>query len=282
MPIDRFHTDCYNAVEDRLLEYVTAVADRIAPDFAFTPDGNACATDSQAPFMFRRRYNRGKLNAGFSYGAYIRRSGADESLIGMIEGMGIDPEKFWYLLLFVSDYVVGSTFNTLKIVNSPKQDIENFIEFVESNQAGYDSVYGVRHKEPMTLTLNIKGRNLKIHNSGALSMMACFCKEALSAIHPESRLNSMSCEGGAFKSETIAIWLFAKLFQLFFDLYPQFKGQKKSNGEASRSTWLLISRLVYFAGFTKNEDYNSDAENLKAIVRQHRDYTLDTVNSIYG
>lgn len=282
MPIDRFHPDCYNAVEDRLLEYVTAVADRIAPDFVFTPDGTACATASQAPFMFQRRYNQGKLNAGFSYGAYIRRNGADESLIDMIEGMGIDPEKFWYLLLFVSDYVVGSTFNTLKIVNSPKQDIENFIAFVENNQAGYDSVQGVSHKEPMTLTLNIKGRNLKIHNPNALSMMACFCKEALSAIHPESRLNSMGCEGGAFKSETTARWLFAKLFQLFFDLYPQFKGLKKSNGEASRSTWLLISRLVYFAGFTKNEDYNSDAEILKAVIRQHRHYTLDTVNSIYG
>ena len=67
MPIEKFDTECYNKEEENLLEYMIAVADRFAPDFVIGSDGNAYEVDSQAPFIFKRRYNQGKLNVSFSY-----------------------------------------------------------------------------------------------------------------------------------------------------------------------------------------------------------------------
>ena len=274
--------DSFDADEDKLLEYVRAVADVIAPDFAFDSAGTPYATESQAPYLFMRRYNSGKLNVNPEYEDYIRKVKGEERLIDIIESLGIDVEKFWYLLLFVSDYVVGSAFDTLKLRNSPKQDIEGFIAFVEKNQSGYDRWRGVIHKKPMTLTLSVKGRKFEITDPTAISMIAAFCKESISSIHPESILNSMKVEEGYFKAGSFGIWMFAKIFRRFFELYPQFSGQKKDKGGVSRSIMLLISKLAYFVRFTKNEDYNTDDENIKGVLKLYRDSDIDTVNAIYG
>lgn len=122
MPIEKFHTEDYDKGEEHLLEYMTAVADRFAPDFVIGSDGNAYEVDSQAPFIFKRRYNRGMLNVSFNYEDYLKRDINDnENPIDIIRSLGIDVEKFWYLLLFVADYVEGSTTKTIKCNPSPRE-----------------------------------------------------------------------------------------------------------------------------------------------------------------
>ena len=135
MPIERFDTENFNENEENLLEYMRAVADRIAPDFMIDPDGNAIAIDSQAPFIFKRRYNHGKLKVTFNYMDYLKRNINDnENHIDIVQTLGIDPEKFWYLLLFVADYVEGSTAASLKCNPTPREEIQRLIDFVEANE----------------------------------------------------------------------------------------------------------------------------------------------------
>lgn len=122
MPIEKFDTERFPAEELDLLEYVTALSDVIAPDIAFDADGTAYETPSQAPFLFMFRYNRNALSVPVSYEEYMRHASDSSSLMDMIEAIGIDPEKFWYLLLFVSDYVVGSTIDTTKLSRTPAEE----------------------------------------------------------------------------------------------------------------------------------------------------------------
>ena len=282
MPIEKFTTEDYNALEDALLEYVNAVAEVYAPDFAFDADGMAYPTESQAPRIFRIRYNKGFLTGGFSYEDYTRSKRAEENIIDIIEALGIDVEKFWYLLLFVHDYVMGSTVDTQRFSKSPRQEMEELVEFVGKNELGFDFSGRMKFSVPMTLMLKVRGRKLEISNPTTISLIAHACKESIKEIHLMSVFNSMAADGRYTTSPTVRIWLFAKMLRTFFEKYPQFTGKKRSNSESSKSTHLLISKLAYFVGLTQNEDYSTNDENIKAIIRQYRDHDLDTMNKIYG
>ena len=251
MPIDQFHPDNYSAAEDRLLEYMRAVADKFNPDFIFETDGNAVPVDSQAPFIFMRRYNRRQLYGQFSDEEYMKRSTTNEETIqDIIHALGIDSEKFWYLLLFAYDYVVGCTRNAAALKLSPIEEMGEFIAYVEANEQTCDPLNGVRHRKPMALTLGKEGQHkLVITNPVTISLIAAICKEALPSLPVNSLLDSAKIDGeNVSKSMSIRIWLFAELFRYFFECYPRFKNRRRSGDAVTKSTLMLISKLVYFVG----------------------------------
>ena len=101
-----------------------------------------------------RRYNRRQLYGRLSYEEYMRRSITNEETIqDIIHALGIDSEKFWYLLLYAYDYVVGCTQNTVALKHSPIEELGEFIAYVEANEQTCDPLNGVRHRKPMALTL---------------------------------------------------------------------------------------------------------------------------------
>lgn len=285
MPIDKFHIDCYDAEEESLLEYMIVVAYKFNPDFVFEPDGTPIAVDSQAPAIFKRRYNNGRLNVNFSYEDYVNgEKDNNESAINIIRALDIDPEKFWYLLLFVYDYVMGSTQNSIALKGSPIEEIEQFVEYVESNELSFDSLKGIEHSKPMVLTISKVGAHkLQITNPNTISLIASICKEALPTLPANSLFDRMEIDkDDASKSMSIRIWLFAEMFRYFFEQYPQFSNKRKTGYTTTKSTLKLISKLIYFTKITDNEGYNCDDDNLKAIIKQYRHYKIDTINCIYG
>ncbi len=58
-----------------------------------------------------------------------------DSIQAIIKALGIDSDKFWYLLLFISDYVSGKALNTWKFNDTSKGEITKFIEMVKLNEA---------------------------------------------------------------------------------------------------------------------------------------------------
>ena len=72
------------------------------------------------------------------------------------------------------------------------------------------------------------------------------------------------------------------MLRYFFEQYTQFANKRKTGKTTTKSTLRLISKLIYFVKLTDNEDYNYDDDNLKAILKQFRNYKIDTVNRIYG
>ena len=155
------------------------------------------------------------------------------------------------------------------------------VEMVEANEVSVSDLYGVRHREPMQLTLRIKGRRLVITNSNTISAIAGMCGMALEETGNIRLLDSCPSDI-ADKSDSVRIWLFAKMLRCFFDLYPQFASRRKTGNDTTKSTLRLISKLVYMTGLTANEDYRTDDENLKGLLKQYRDYKIDTINTIYG
>lgn len=285
MPIDKFHIDCYDAEEENLLEYMTIVADKFCPDFIFEADGNPIPVDSQAPFIFKRRYNQQKLNGNLRYDEYMKTSITnDETVQDIIRALGIDTDKFWYLLLFVYDYVIGSTQNTTTLKDSPIKEIEKFVEYVETNELSFDSLRGIEYSKPMVLTLK-KDREQKITitNPNTISLIASLCKEALPTLPINSFFNNEEADKeDVSKAMSIKIWLFTAMLRYFFEQYPQFANKRKTGNAITKSTLKFISKLIYFVKLTDNEDYNYDDDNLKATLKQYRNYKINTVNRIYG
>lgn len=282
MPIKRFQIDNYSNDENNLLEYVISVANELAPDIVLDENGTPYKVESQAPLIFKRRYNNGKLNVYFHYEDYIKASSNNnESIIDIISALEIDPEKFWYLLLFISDYVSGNTLNTLQCNATPKQEIEQLIDFIEQNEKSVNSFNGVIPKQEMKLTLHIKGRTLNISNPNTLSAIANFCKQALSVVEKDSLLN-IGTTTESDLADTKQIGLFTEMFRCFFNLYPQFTAKRKTGNSTTKSTLRLISKLAYLTKLTTNADYDSDDENLKGIIKLYRKQKTDTINTIYG
>ena len=152
---------------------------------------------------------------------------------------------------------------------------------VEANEVSVSDLYGVRHREPMQLILRIKGRRLVITNPNTISAIAGMCGMALEETGNIRLLDSCPPDI-TDKSDSVRIWLFAKMLRCFFDLYPQFASRRKTGNDTTKSTLRLISKLVYMTGLTANEDYRTDDENLKGLLKQYRDYKIDTINTIYG
>lgn len=282
MPIQRFQIDNYSKEENNLLEYVINVANEFAPDIVIDENETPYKVESQAPIIFKRRYNNGKLNVYFRYEDYIKASSNNnESIIDIISALEIDPEKFWYLLLFISDYVSGSTLNTLQCNATPKQEIERLIDFIEQNEESVNRFNGFIPKQEMKLTLHIKGRTLNISNPNTLSAIANFCKQALSVVEKDSLLN-VGTTTESDLVDTKQIGLFTEMFRCFFNLYPQFTAKRKTGNNTTKSTLRLISKLTYLTKLTTNADYDSDDENLKGIIKQYRKQKINTINTIYG
>ena len=282
MPIERFQIDNYSNTENNLLEYVINIANEFAPDIVIDETGTPYKVESQAPIIFKRRYNNSKLNVYFSYADYIKASSNNnESIINIINALELDPEKFWYLLLFISDYVSGSTLNTLQCNATPKQEIERLIDFIVQNEESVNRFNGVIPKQEMKLTLHIKGRTLNITNPNTLSAIAVFCKHALSVVEEDSLLN-IGTTTETDLADTKQIGLFTEMFRCFFNLYPQFTAKRKTGNNTTKSTLRLISKLAYLTKLTTNADYDSDDENLKGIIKLYRKQKTDTINRIYG
>lgn len=282
MPIDKFSIETYNNNDENLLEYVIKVANEFAPDIVLDKSGTAHKAESQAPYIFKRRYNSGKLNVYFSYDGYIKTDGnSNENVIDIVRTLGIDVDKFWYLLLFISDYVSGSTLNTLQCHSTPKQEIEQLIDFIEQNEVSVDRFNGVTYKQEMKLSLHTKGRTLNISNPNSLSAIAYFCKQALSSIDDTCLLNVGSTTKTDLAS-TKQMGLFTEMFRCFFNLYPQFSAKRKTRNNTTKSTLRLISKLVYLTKLTTNADYDLDDENLKGILKLYQKHKIKTINTIYG
>lgn len=282
MPIDNFTIDKYVEQEVKLMEYVTTIADKFHADIEVYEDGTSALLPSQAPQIFIRRYNTGKLNVFFDYKNYMKNDNI-ASIQAIIQALGIDSEKFWYLLLFISDYVSSRTLDTWKYENTLKQEIEEFIEMIKQNESDFNNATGFSYITPMTLNLQVKGKRLIIENPNTISFIAAICNEALTKAPRYSLLDQAEFKEDNYNSsDSVQIGLFTQMLLYFFEVYSQFDNQRGKSGDTPKSKLLFISKLVYFTKLTRNEAYNEDDDNIKKIIKQYKDKDINTISPIYG
>ena len=80
---------------DTRLEYMEAIAIEYIPDVdidSSTGERYICGTTALPIFI--RRYNQNELYGNFTYEDYI----AHEDIQNTLKGLGVDIDKFWFLL----------------------------------------------------------------------------------------------------------------------------------------------------------------------------------------
>ena len=211
-PIDKFTLDKYVKEEDDLLEYVKQVAMEFCPDVY----EGTYILETQALDIFKNRYNQKFITNKFSYADYKK----EDSIQKALQGIGIDINKFWYLVLFVFDYSNGSCLEGMKLYDSPKEELEKFINIVASTckeDKGVNKISGISFNKSLSLFTSVSlifhislakengiSSGLYTHRSSIIS-----CKKF--SVPKQSRLVTFSNSSAAilkfFSSSILAISL---------------------------------------------------------------------------
>ena len=279
MPVDKFTEDTYIEFEYQLLDYLEQVALEFNPDMEFDADGNMYPCDTLALERFKRRYNRKFIDIKFKHEDYLHNKDIQDTL----KELGVDIDKFWYLLLYVMDYTAGYCWDAIEVKESPKEQLEKFVKLIADNCSDYNKVSGATFSTPFTITINAKGKQtLTIDNPNTIAYIGLLCAKGFSEIEDNSILSLRYSDNETLTAaDTMRICLFAKMFLYFFEINKQFNKRQKKGSTISLSKNLLISRLAYFVKLTTNKNYLNDDDNLKKAIKDYGDKKLSTINSYY-
>lgn len=207
-----------------------------------------------------------------------------------IKGFGLDVDKFWYLLLFIYDYSYGKCVDRLITDESPKEQLENFKEAIIQNikEVGPSLHHSEFHK-PITITLNIEGgKKIVVDNPTAittLSRLLIINENQLSNLINDRKFKNKRIKGGFAaipESNSVQIWFFAKTFQTYFRFNPQIKGRSTKGSTVSLNKLLLISKLIYITGLSKNDRFLDSVDTIKGYLKQYKGYKIDGENKFYS
>lgn len=281
-PIERLE-ETYFPKGIKLLEYMEEVAVLYVPDYDIDHEtGEQYIYGTTALPLFIRRYNQNKLYGNFTYEDYI----ANEDIQNTLKGLGIDIDKFWFLLLFIFDYTCGTCLDGMKATGIGIEQLTKFAKAIADNHKEINQ-FGVSFKKPITISVKVEGKHqIVIDNANAIGYLATTIANNLKEIeeHPWMQSQQVSISTHAEEKESIQIYLFYKMFNDFFSLSPynkQFNVRQKKGSTISLSKTLPISRLIYFTKLSKHSKFSEDEDVLKGYIKQYKDKRIGTANSIY-
>lgn len=297
-----------------LLEYVWEVA----LEFDEAPSTfNEHTYDSYAPCTFANRYAESKLTDEERYARHKEMYNSNQSfeeytkdkyykldtsfkdkflnnkdLQNTIEAFGLDVSKFWYLLLFVYDYI--EDFST----NAPTPNRGTIDEF---------NVFNIKLEEATGILLNKNGRKsyetdrediMKLVKK-ALDYYVNHCNDIWNdkTIPLTERLEQLSKLGFEnIACPTIPIdkenkrtldisykkWYFAKMF-LFFLENRKAKTLPHVKEKVSKDKMMFVSRLIYTVGYhgkEYNEEYDDKGNKNRMLSNLLRKYAKEKFPTI--
>lgn len=268
---------------DPRLEYMEQIATLYVPDIDIDPStGEKYICGTAALPFFINRYNQNGLYGHFTYEDYT----GNESIQEMLKGLGIDIDKFWFLLLFIFDYTCGTCLDGIKTTGVGVEQLTKFAKAIADNHKEVNQ-FGVSFKKPITVSVKVEGKHqIIIDNANAIGYLAAVIANNLKEIeeHPWMQIQQVRMNTPTEEKESIQIWLFYKMFNDFFNLEPynkQFNARQKKGSTVSLSKTLLISKLIYFTKLSKNKNFSEDEFTLKGYIKQYKDKKVETINSIY-
>ena len=271
---------------DPLLEYVETIAYKYNPVNQYDIEYGQLVPKAIGTFALRVLEK--KIESTEALKRYLEAKELQET----ITALGYDIEKFWYLLLFIHDYSYGLCGKGIKLNESPKKQITKLINGIVGNIKSLNDDFGSisTFNKPIKLVLEVKGKHkIVIDDPDTLFYFAGMCLVELNKTENGSRINeshtNIKAKDGHFEydplSNSIHIWQFAKMFLSFFDLNPSLKTKSKRGSTVSYNKMLLISRLIYIIGLSRNENFMTSDDTLKGYLKQYKDYQLNMMNSVY-
>lgn len=302
-----------------LLDYVWEVANKFLPSAEDTDIG-MIPTESIAPIIFANRYFERNLTIEERYerakemrlfkgtlekyketsyrkldDSFKEKFLTNEDLQNTIEAFGLDVSKFWYLLLFVYDFIEDIGTNAPTMDKSLLEDFAYFfvnlcdstsITLKKGNKKSYST-----EREGLIDVLQIaifhfyetycnivKGeqdRETKIKQLKEIGLKGFIDNSLLSQMNFKEKSNLDI----SYKK-----WKFTEMFQFFLE---NRKATVKPNTrmKVSKEKMMFISRLVYTVGYhgkEYNDEYNEDGSKNRMLSNLLRRYSKEEFPTVIG
>lgn len=287
----------YAGKEDEVLEYVWNFATMIhAAEPMITDDGYQFE-GSYAIGTFKRRYNERLIKMPFTYEEYK----ANKDIQAAIINLRLDVDQFWFVLLFIWDYVDGQCWQASECGDYPIKEMKDLIKALSQYEEVPEAnplTDTIHFKEDVTLSLQVKNKSIyTIKSPNTIKFILTCCQDYLDKVETicvddVNGLNQFNDNAGMFThpiystqvtaSTTKRICLFAQTFQLFFDLMPLLSPFHSVRGKRNaHSVTFLISQLIYLTGISDNENFLVDKTTLKGYLSKNKNLKWSVVNDIY-
>jgi len=272
--IKNFLVDYHDSPE---LEYVSKLGKEFLPNIHFDIDSD---NEEWATPQFFQRYNDKLIDNNFTYQELLLNTDIHKTLAAY----HVDMEKFWYLLLFIYDYTLGSCQDGIKKVISPRKEIGELMRNIKDNII-CGNIITTKFKNQMTLELKIDGvkRKVKVKEPNSFRfLLDMFDVTNKSDDTHFDYIDSSPCD--LEKEEMSDIyWLlcFTKLFRFFlFEVIKEEKPNSQAYQAVSFDKTLLISRLFYFTRLSRDKRY-LESGFLQNQLKKYKDAEIKTINGRY-
>lgn len=218
----------------------------------------------------------------------------NEDLQNTIEAFGLDISKFWYLLLFIYDYIEDFGTNAPTPTKTLQQDFGEFFGHLFKStsiilQKDGKKIYETDRTELLNLIKKINFHFTKSYINIINSKLDRTDKiQQLKEIGLNDFINNDIITGVDFENTTTLDishkkWKFAEMFLEFLE-NKRAKTLPKKKVKVSKDKMMFISRLIYTVGYDGkryNEEYDEAGNKNRMLSNLLRRYKNETFPPIF-
>lgn len=246
-----------------LYDYVFEIANRMYPTWDTDINGEQYQTDSFRGWDFVHQLEDRRLEFSITKERYLENA----PIIRSLRAIGLDTEKFWMAMLFVYDVVRERTENVQQVPTSVFEEFRAFAKYLQENpDAKVRAWQGREHG--VTLESYLAKRALG-------KLLADNVAELYANL---SNVRSFGMDG--FSVNLKSCYKITLAIKCFLPLLEQFKEEDSRSTNPSKVSYnrmLLISRIVYFFGYTDNPKFLDSDEGIKGIWTSYKDREWTTI-----
>lgn len=261
--------------DEPLLEYVVDFANKVFP--TYDREG---FYESNMPDLFGDRYVKG----------IIKPIGFDKYLDDKLEiqytldAFGLDSNKFWYLCLFLKDYVKGQTTNAIKTNPTHREELSNLLyELNKMNiKIKYDRILSAEKGGELSFKVE-GGKKVVITDKTTLIYINAAITTFMEKYNNILDKSTLDIKATTSLPLIYQIYLFNKYLSMFLKPLVAKKGTI-----ASKDKSFLISKMIYVLSIsddvkfiTEYKDNGDKLNHLKNLLSRYKNIKIPTLNSIY-
>lgn len=261
--------------DEPLLEYVVDFANKVFPTYV-----GESFYDSNMPDLFGDRYVKGIIKP-IGFDKYL-----DDKLEiqSTLDAFGLDSNKFWYLCLFLKDYVKGQTTNAIKTNPTHREELSNLLyELNKMNiKIKYDRILSAEKGGELSFKVE-GGKKVVITDKTTLIYINAAITIFMEKYNNILDKSTLDIEATISLPLIYQIYLFNKYLSMFLKPLVAKKGAR-----ASKDKSFLISKMIYVLSISDNikfiteyKDNGDKLNHLKNLLSRYKNIKIPTLNSIY-
>ena len=238
-----------------LYDYVFEIANRMYPTWDTDINGEQYQTDSFRGWDFVHQLEDERLEFSITKERYLENA----PIIRSLRAMGLDTEKFWMAMLFVYDVVRERTENVQQVPTSVFEEFRAFARYLQENpDAKVRAWQGREH---------------------GVTLESYLAKQALGKLLADNvaELYANLSNARSFGVDGFSVNLKSCYKITLLEQFKEEDNRSTNPSKVSYNRMLLISRIVYFFGYTDNPKFLDSDEGIKGIWTSYKDREWTTI-----